>query len=144
MKIDISVEVSESGVPLVSIGHIEQAPENAVIPQVCYCSAPALEVRTLGDGRISQKQMLEELAKLGPGWRLETRQELYALVDLGHKNSNGAFTRDETLLAEPYWTADMHPLDPAARVVVWFDDGGVGSYGDHYRARARAVRVVGQ
>ena len=36
------------------------------------------------------------------------------------------------------------PLDPAARVVVWFDDGNVNNNNDNNRARARAVRVAGE
>jgi hypothetical protein len=39
---------------------------------------------------------------------------------------------------------DASPLDPAARVVVWFDDGLVSYYYGGLRARARAVRVSGQ
>ena len=39
---------------------------------------------------------------------------------------------------------DAAPLDPAARVVVWFDDGNVNNNNDNNRARARAVRVAGE
>ncbi len=39
---------------------------------------------------------------------------------------------------------DAAPLNPAARVVVWFDDGNVNNNNDNNRARARAVRVVGE
>ena len=114
------------------------------IPQVSFASAPALEVRDLCDGRsVRQSEALEALAALGEAWRLETANELRALYNPAHVNRHGARTLDETLHPSDYWSADLHPLNPAARVVVWFDDGNV--YGlDDYRARARAVRVAGQ
>ena len=41
------------------------------IPQVSFCSAPALEVRPLGMGwPITQDQMLDELLGLPGDWRL--------------------------------------------------------------------------
>ena len=116
------------------------------IPQVSFCSAPAIEVRDLCDGReVRQAEALEALAALGEGWRLETANELRALYNPAHTNQHGARTLDETLYPVDYWSADLHPLYPAARVVVWFVVGIVYSYyGDYDRARARAVRVVGQ
>ena len=115
------------------------------IPQVTFSSAPALEVRDLCDGRsVRQAEALEALATLGEGWRLETANELRALYNPAHTNQHGARTLDETLYPVDYWSADLHPLYPAARVVVWFGGGVVSGYGDYYRARARAVRVVGQ
>ncbi len=115
------------------------------IPQVSFCSAPAIEVRDLCDGReVRQAEALEALAALGEGWRLETANELRALYNPAHTNQHGARTLDETLHPVDYWSADLHPLNPAARVVVWFVDGSVYLNIDRYRARARAVRVVGQ
>ena len=147
MKIEISVEVSPDSAPIVTVGQLVpfQHETETAIPQITFSSAPALEVRELGSGqRISQEQMLKELSALGGEWRLETRQELYALVDLTHKNQHGAYTRDPSLHPDPYWSADKHPADPAAGVVVWFVDGSVDYYVDDFRARARAVRVSGQ
>ena len=115
------------------------------IPQVTFSSAPALEVRDLCAGRsVSQSEALEALAALGEGWRLETANELRALYNPAHVNRHGARTLDETLHPSDYWSADLHPLDPAARVVVWFVGGYVYDGYDYYRARARAVRVAGQ
>jgi len=115
------------------------------IPQVTFSSAPALEVRDLCDGRsVRQAEALEALATLGEGWRLETANELRALYNPAHTNQHGARTLDETLYPVDYWSADLHPLNPAARVVVWFDVGFVNVNVVYYRARARAVRVVGQ
>ena len=116
------------------------------IPQVTFSSAPALEVRDLCDGRsVRQSEALEALAALGEAWRLETANELRALYNPAHVNRHGARTLDETLHPSDYWSADLHPLDPAARVVVWFVVGNVYGYvSDYFRARARAVRVAGQ
>ena len=116
------------------------------IPAASFSSAPALEVRYLGDGEyITFDQAEKELAELGPDWRLETSAELYALVDRSLKNAHGACTADENLKPSWHWTSDVSNWSSEARVVVGFDDGGVSSLS--YRgltALARAVRVSGQ
>ena len=84
------------------------------------------------------------VAALGEGWRLETPHEAFADIDYAAKNAHGAISRDENRTADPYWTCQPYPLDPAARVVVWFDGGYVYYSNYYYRARARAVRVAGQ
>ena len=121
-------------------------PAAFAVPQVSFSSAPALEVRDLCGGReVRPQEFLDDLATLGPDWRLETANELRALYVADHVNQHGARTRDESLHPVAYWTADLHPVAPSARVVVWFDDGLVNvSYFDFNRARARAVRVAGQ
>lgn len=122
-----------------------------VTPQTTFGSAPALEVRPLGGGReITQKQALTEVEALNEPvdpdfvWRLETWQELAALVDLRHKNQHGAYTRDESLQRDYYWTADKHPEFSGARVVVGFRLGNVNYDVDYNRCLARAVRVARQ
>ena len=103
------------------------------------------EVRDLGNGeKITQKQLLAELAELGPGWRLEKPHELFAQVDYGYKNQHGAYTRDETLKDGYYWTSQETPWFEGGRVVVGFDSGYVSYDGVNDRAFARAVRVSGQ
>jgi len=110
-----------------------------------YASAPALEVRVLGGGnRISQSQMLKELAELGPDFRLESPHELFALRSpLTHTNAKGAHSHDESIEPAYYWTNEETPWFEGGRVVVGFYFGGV-SNGVSYRAFARAVRVSGQ
>ena len=130
---------------------MQQSKASFVIPQNLFASAPALEVRELGRGKeITQKQALTEVEALNKPadaefvWRLETRNELVALIDLGHKNANSAYSRDETLRADWYWTSDEHPEFEGARVVVGFRNGYV-DYGDGFnRCFARAVRVARQ
>ena len=103
------------------------------------------EFRELGGGeKISPQQALDEVAKLGDGWRLETPHELHALVAYDHKNQHGALSRDETLKPGYYWSDQEQPGVPGARVVVGFDLGFVSCYYDYGRAFARAVRVSGQ
>lgn len=121
------------------------------VPQISFTSAPAVEVRDLGNGEeISQKQALKEVEALNEQadpafvWRLETAAELFALRDLTHKNQHGAYSRDESLKRDWYWTADEHPAFEGARVVVGFGNGNV-SYNDvDGRCIARAVRVARQ
>ena len=120
-------------------------PAAFAVPQVSFSSAPALEVRDLCGGRaVRPQEALDELATFGPDWRLETANEFRALYVADYVNQHGARTRDESLHPVAYWTADLHPVDPSARVVVWFDDGNVSYYYASARARARAVRVSGQ
>ena len=104
------------------------------------------EFRELGGGeKISPQQALDEVAKLGDGWRLETPHELHALVAYDHKNQHGALSRDETLKPGYYWTSQEQPGVPGARVVVGFGFGYVDLVNvDGDRAFARAVRVSGQ
>ena len=116
-----------------------------VIPQRAFASAPALEVRELGGGKaITQKQLLDELLNLPADWRLETSAELYALVDRSHQNQHGAYTRDESLKDDWYWTSDLTPWYRGGRVVVGFGFGDVDYFVGDFRAFARAVRVSGQ
>ena len=115
------------------------------IPQLTFASAPALEVRELGGGKaITQKELLDELLNLPADWRLETSAELYALVDRSHQNQHGAYTRDESLKDDWYWTSDLTPWYRGGRVVVSFHLGYVYGTSDDDRAFARAVRVSGQ
>ena len=130
---------------------MQQSQSAFVIPQNLFASAPALEVRELGRGQeITQKRALEEVEALNEPadaefvWRLETRNELVALIDLGHKNANGAYSRDETLRADWYWTSDEHPEFEGARVVVGFRNGDVDDGNGDDRCFARAVRVARQ
>jgi hypothetical protein len=103
-----------------------------------------LEERWLSNNEpISRDQADRETAELGPDWRLETPHEAFADVDYDHKNEHNALSRNPERRRGAYWTNRPYPLGPAARVVVWFDDGGVYDGVDN-RARARAVRVSGQ
>ena len=108
--------------------------------------AAAPEIRDLCDGkRVTLAEADAAVAALGEGWRLETPHEAFSDIDYSAKNAHGAISRDENRTPDPYWTCQPYPLNPAARVVVWFDGGVVYlSYYYYYRARARAVRVVGQ
>jgi hypothetical protein len=118
---------------------------SAVLGSVVEGAQVPSEYRELGGGeRITQAQALREVAELGAGWRLETPHELFALVDYGHKNKHGAYTRDESLKDGPYWTNQETPWFAGGRVVVGFAYGVVDYSVAHYRAFARAVRVVGQ
>ncbi|HEY1033968.1 MAG TPA: hypothetical protein VGE09_03190 [Pseudoxanthomonas sp.] len=106
----------------------------------------ALEYCDLGDGKeISPDQALKEVEALASGgWRLESPHELFACVDYGHKNANGAYSRDESIKRGYYWTNQPHPEFEGARVVVGFRYGGVNyDLGDD-RCFARAVRVARQ
>ena len=105
-----------------------------------------VEHHDLCDGkRVHLREAEAALAELGDGWRLETLHEAFNAIDYDHKNQHGALSRDEDRTPDPYWTSQPYPLDPSARVVVWFDDGYVGGgHADGGRARARAVRVAGQ
>ena len=105
-----------------------------------------VEHTDLCDGkRVTLREAEAAVAALGEGWRLETPHEAFGQIDYGHMNAHGAISQDEARTPDPYWTCQPHPLDPAARVVVWFDVGLVGNYVFvTARARARAVRVAGQ
>ena len=108
-------------------------------------TSAAPEIRDLCDGkRVTLKEAEAAVAALGEGWRLETPHEAFSDIDYSAKNAHGAISRDENRTPDPYWTCQPYPLYPAARVVVWFDDGNVNNNNDNNRARARAVRVVGQ
>jgi len=107
--------------------------------------AAAPEIRDLCDGkRVTLAEADAAVAALGEGWRLETPHEAFSDIDYSAKNAHGAISRDENRTPDPYWTCQPYPLGPAARVVVWFDYGYVNYNYDNFRARARAVRVVGQ
>ena len=122
-----------------------------VIPQVTIASAPAVEVRVLGDGkRIFQEQMLDELNELSatvePGyiWRPEKRHELVALMSpYSHKNAKGAYSVDDSIEPGWYWADETTPW--GGRVVVGFGYGLVydGDGSGYARAFARAVRGSG-
>ena len=104
-----------------------------------------LEERWLGNNEpISREQADREAAELGPDWRVETPHEAFADFDYDHKNEHGALSRNPERRRGAYWTNRPHPVDPSARVVVWFVDGYVNLNDDDLRARARAVRVAGQ
>jgi len=75
---------------------------------------------------------------------LESPHELFACVDYGHKNANGAYSRDESIKRGYYWTNQPHPEFEGARVVVGFIDGYVNGLNGNYRCFARAVRVARQ
>ncbi|MGG6461433.1 hypothetical protein [Solilutibacter silvestris] len=121
-----------------------------VIPQITIASAPAVEVRMLGNGkRIYQAQMLEETADLnktvedGFVWVQESPHQLFALRSpLTHKNAKGAYSYDESIEPDWYWTNEVTPWYEGGRVVVGFDYGGVGSNFGYFRCLARAVRVA--
>ncbi|MFC6838570.1 DUF1566 domain-containing protein [Xanthomonas theicola] len=129
--------------------NITQPPRGAELSAVLSSVAEGVQVpseyRDLGGGdRIPQAQALREVAELGTGWRLETPHELFGLVDYGHKNKHGAYTRDESLKEGPYWTSQETPWFEGGRVVVGFYGGYVYDHDADGRAFARAVRVVGQ
>ncbi len=123
-----------------------------VIPQITYSSAPAVEVRILGDGkRISIAQMVRETEELNktvqPGfiWRQETTHEKFALRSpLTHTNAKGAHSHDESIEPGPYWTSEETPWCEGRRVVVGFGFGYVTYSYDGFRAFARVVRVASQ
>ena len=104
-----------------------------------------LEERWLGNNEpISREQADREAAELGPDWRVETPHEGFADVTYDHRNEHGALSRNPNRRRGGYWTNQPHPVDPSARVVVWFVDGFVHDSCGLNRARARAVRVSGQ
>ena len=111
-----------------------------------------IEVRSLGEGKlITQAQMLEELDALNKGqtdgtsWRIETKHELFGLVSrLTHKNMKGAYSTDDSIEPDVYWTDEETPWFEGGRVVVGFGGGDVSGGSGSGRAFARAVRVSGQ
>ena len=117
-----------------------------VIPQHTYSSAPATEVKMLGNGlKITSAQAMREIEALGEGWRLEYPHELFALRSpLTHKNQNGAHSYDETIKPDYYWVNEEVPWFSGGRVVVGFYYGLVYYANGDLRAFARAVRVPGQ
>jgi hypothetical protein len=121
-------------------------------PQLIYGSAPAREVRDLGDGKeIFPVQAWDELTELNAGqtdetfWRLETPHELFALSlsqdrVLNRLNANGACSYDSSIKPGWYWTSEEKPS--GGRMVVNFSNGTVGiAYGNTSRAYARAIRI---
>ena len=117
----------------------------AVVEAVAESPADLTQHKDLCDGkRVTLRAAEAAVAALGEGWRLETPHEAFAQIDYGHKNAHGAVSRDQDRTPDPYWTCQPWPLDPAARVLVWFGVGIVSTTFDVNRARARAVRVAGQ
>ena len=113
------------------------------IPQVSFCSAPALEVRPLGMGwPITQDQMLDELLGLPGDWRLETEAELFALFNRRVRNPHGARSIDDTIQPGRYWSSDWTLGELRARGVVNFTTGGIHPGYVLSVAYARAIRVA--
>ena len=113
------------------------------IPQVSFCSAPALEVRPLGMGwPITQDQMLDELLSLPGDWRLETEAELFALFNRRVRNPHGARSIDDTIQPGRYWSSDSTLGELHRRGVVDFNTGGIYSGYAWSVAHARAIRVA--
>ena len=83
-------------------------------------------------GEMNWGEATEACKKIGPGWRLPTKEELIAMYNQLHKQDKGNFKDDW------YWSSSQYGSSEAW--MVSFGGGNIYNGSRYYIGRVRAVR----